>query len=147
MQEYKPFSKISGANFLICNNNFYDLYDILEDFKQKIEQIEQEIEELNEQLQKINIAQKNFKKRVEIKTKLLRQKQIANYFTSIFTTKFLKKVEQTIKKEKEMLDKQEVEDFIQKQNYVIKKMKEILQYFKQKEEQEKELEEYLQNNL
>ena len=141
--KYKPFSKIDGADFVAVNSNFYDLYDLLEDFKQKIEQIEEEINMLDKQLKEININPTNFKKRVEIKTKLLRQKQIANYLVSIFTQKFLKIIEKTIEEEKEMLDKQEVQDFIQKQNYVIKKMKEILQYFKQKEEEEKNLEEHI----
>ena len=146
-KEYKPFSKIAGADFVTVNTNFYDLYDLLEDFKAKLEELEEETEELEKQLQEIDINPANFRKRVKTKVQLLKKRTELQYFNNIFINKFLKKENEIIEKEKKNIEKEEIEELLKLQTKVIHKFKKLFLFFKQKEEEDKRLEEYLQNNF
>ena len=147
MQEYKLFKKINGADFVAVNSNFYDLYDVLQDFKEKLEELEKKIEELEKQLQEIDINPANFRNRVKTKVELLRKKTELQYYNNIFINKFLKKENEIIKKTAKEIEKEEIQELIKLQQKVINKFKQLFLFFKKKEEQEKELEKYLQNNL
>ena len=147
MQEYKPFSKVNGEDFVPVNSNFYDLYDVLQDFKEKLEELEEEIQELNEQLKNIDVIPQNFKKRVKTKVQLLKKRTELQYFNNIFINKFLKKENEIIEKEKKNIEKEEIEELLKLQTKVIHKFKKLFLFFKQKEEEDKRLEEYLQNNF
>ena len=147
MTEYKPFSKISGAGFTICNNNFYNLFDVLQDFYEKLEELKGKIQELNEQLKNLDVMPKNFRKRIEIKIQLLRRRMQLQYYNNIFINKFIKKEKEIVEKEKQNIEKEEIQELIKLQEKVINKFKQLFLFFKQKQEQEKKIEEYLQNKL
>ena len=144
MQEYKPFSKISGADFVISNDNFYDLYDILQDFKEKLEKLEEQIEELNEQLKNIDVIPQEFGRRVKVKVELLRKRMQLQYYNNIFLNKFLKEEQRIIEKQKKNIEKEEIQELIKIQEKVINKFKQLFIFFKKKQEEEKQLEKYLQ---
>ena len=147
MRDYKPFIKVNGADFVPVNSNFYDLYDVLQDFKEKIEELEKEIEKLNKQLENIDVIPQNFKKRVKTKVELLRKRMQLQYYNNIFVNKFLKKENEIVEKEGKNIEKEELEELLQLQTAVINKFKQLFLFFKQKQEEEKQLQEYLQNNL
>ena len=147
MREYKPFSNISGADFLICNNNFYDLFDILQSFKEKLEEIEEEIAELDEQLKNIEVIPQNFAKRVKTKVKLLTKRMQLQYYNNIFIYKFLKKENEIIQEQEQNLEKEELEELLKLQTKVINKFKQLFLFFKEKQEKDKKIEEYLQDKL
>ena len=146
MQQYKPFQKILGANFFV-NNNFYDLFDLLENFKEKLEKLEKEIKKLNEQLKQTDIIPRNFNKRVKAKVELLRRRMQLQHYNNIFINKFLKKEKEIVEKEKQNIEKQEIQELVELQREVINKFKQLFLFFKNKEQEDKKLEEYLQNNL
>ena len=146
-KEYKPFSKIAGADFVTVNTNFYDLYDLLEDFKAKLEELEEETEELEKQLQEIDINPANFRKRVKTKVQLLKKRTELQYFNNIFINKFLKKENEIIEKNKQNIEKEEIQELIKIQEKVINKFKQLFIFFKKKQEQEKELEKYILGNI
>ena len=147
MTEYKPFSKISGAGFTICNNNFYNLFDVLQDFYEKLEELKGKIQELNEQLKNLDVTPKNFKKRVKIKIELLKKRMQLQYYNNIFINKFLKEEQKIIEKEGKNIEKEEMEELLELQTKVINKFKHLFIFFKKKEEQEKELEEQILSNV